>query len=40
MKTFAYAILASTAVAISADTLEYVNYTARHNKVYDDVNEF
>ena len=42
MKTFALAALASAsaAAAISADTLGYVQYTARYNKVYGEINEF
>ena len=40
MKSYAFAVLASAAAAISADTLEFVNYAARYNKAYDVVNEF
>ena len=39
MKSFAFAALASAA-AINADELEFINYTARFNKVYEDVEEF
>ena len=40
MRSFAFAALASSAVAISGVKLEFINYLARFNKVYDDVEEF
>ena len=42
MKSFAFAALSTAAAsaAISADKLEFINYTAKFNKVYDDVEEF
>ena len=40
MQSFAFAALASAAAAISADELEFANYAARFNKVYDDIEEF
>ena len=40
MKTVAFAALVSATAAISADKLEFINYTARFNKVYEDVEEF
>ena len=40
MKSFAFAALASVAVALSNDELEFIDYAARFNKVYEDVEEF
>ena len=40
MKSFAFSALASVAVAISADEIEFIDYAARFNKVYEDVEEF
>ena len=40
MKSVAFAVLTSAAVAISADELEFSNFVARYNKVYEDVKEF
>ena len=40
MKHFAIAALASAAAAISADELEFLNYAARFNKVYEEIEEF
>ena len=40
MKSFAFAALASVAVALSGDELEFLSYAARFNKVYEDVVEF
>ena len=40
MKSFIFAVLASAAAAISADELEFMNYAARFNKVYEDIEEF
>ena len=40
MKSVAFATLASAAAAISADHLEFANYAARYNKVYEDIKEF
>ena len=40
MQSITFAVLASTATAISADELEFANYAARFNKVYEDINEF
>ena len=40
MKSFAFAALASAVAAIGADELEFINYTSRFNKVYEDVKEF
>ena len=39
MKSFTFAALTSAA-ALGADDLEFVNYIARYNKVYEDINEF
>ena len=40
MKSFAFAALTSTAIAISADELEFVNYAARFNKAYEEIEEY
>ena len=40
MQSFAIAALASAAVAISTDHIEFANYVARYNKVYEDIEEF
>ena len=40
MKSFAFAALASAAAAISEDELSFMNYAARFNKIYEDVEEF
>lgn len=40
MKSFAFAALASVAVALSGDELEFLSYAARFNKVYEDIEEF
>ena len=40
MKSYAFAALASAAAAISADELNFMNYAARHNKIYEKVEEF
>ena len=40
MQSIAFAILTSTAAAISADELQFANYVARFNKVYGDIEEF
>ena len=40
MKYFAIAALASAAAAISADELNFLNYAARYNKVYEEIEEF
>ena len=40
MKSFAFAALVSVAAAISADELSFMNYAARFNKIYEDVEEF
>ena len=40
MKSFAFAALASAATAISADELEFLNYAARFNKVYEQIEEY
>ena len=40
MKYFAIAALASVAAVISADELEFLNYVARYNKVYEEIEEF
>ena len=40
MKSFAFAALASAAAAISADELEFLNYAARFNKVYEEIEEY
>ena len=40
MKYFAIAALASFAAAISADELEFLNFAARFNKVYEEIEEY
>ena len=40
MKSLTFAVLTSAAAAISADELEFANYVARYNKVYEDIKEF
>ena len=40
MRFYALAALASAAAAISSNDVEFVNYAARFNKVYADVEEF
>ena len=40
MKSYAFAAVVSAAAAISADELEFANYAARFNKVYEDMKEF
>ena len=40
MQSFAFAALTSIAAAISADEVEFANYAARFNKVYQDIEEF
>ena len=41
MKSYAFTALTSAgAAAISARRLEFVNYAARYNKVYEDIQEF
>ena len=40
MKSYAFAAIASAAAAISADHLEFTNYAARFNKVYEDMKEY
>ena len=40
MKSFAFAALASATAAISADELEFLNYAARYNKVYEQIEEY
>ena len=40
MKSFAFAALATAAAALSADELEFIDYAARFNKVYEDMPEF
>ena len=40
MQFLTFAALISAAVAINADELEFLNYTARYNKVYEDIEEF
>ena len=40
MKYFAITALASAAAAIRADELEFLNYAARYNKVYAEIEEF
>ena len=40
MKSYAFAAVASAAAAISADELEFAQYAARFNKVYEDMKEF
>ena len=40
MKYFDIAALASAATAISADELNFLNYAARFNKIYEEIEEF
>ena len=40
MKSYAFAAVASAAAAISADELEFANYAARFNKVYEKIEEY
>ena len=40
MNSFTFAALASAVTAISGDELEFANYAARFNKVYEDIEEF
>ena len=40
MKSFAFAALASVTTAISADELEFLNYAARFNKAYEQIEEY
>ena len=40
MKYFAIAAIASAAAAISAEEHEFLNYAARYNKVYEEIEEF
>ena len=40
MQSIILAALASATAAISADELEFANYVARFNKVYEDIEEF
>ena len=40
MQSIVLAALVSATAAISADELEFVNYIARFNKVYEDIEEF
>ena len=40
MQSIVIAALASVTAAISADELEFANYAARFNKVYEDIEEF
>ena len=40
MKSIAFAALTSTAAAFSANELEFSNYAARFNKVYEDMAEY
>ena len=40
IKSLAIAALASATAAISADELEFLNYAARYNKVYEEIEEF
>ena len=40
MKSFAFAALASAATAISDRRLQFANYIARFNKVYEHIEEF
>ena len=40
MRSFAFTALASAAMAISTDKLEFAKYAARFNKVYENVEEF
>ena len=38
--SFAFASLVAAAAAISTDEIEFVNYAARFNKAYEDVDEY
>ena len=40
MQSITFATLTSVAAAISAEELEFSNYVARFNKVYEDIEEF
>ena len=40
MNSFTFAALASVAAAMSSDELEFLNYVARYNKVYEEIEEF
>ena len=40
MQSFALATLVTAAAAISADERNFMNYAAKFNKVYEDVEEF
>ena len=40
MYSFTIAALVSAAAAISADELNFLNYAARYNKVYEEIEEF
>ena len=40
MQSFAFAALVTATAAISANELNFLNYAAKFNKVYEDVEEF
>ena len=40
MQSITFAALVAAAAAISADELNFMNYAARYNKVYGDVEDF
>ena len=40
MKSYALAALVSVTAAIGVDELEFLNYAARYNKVYEEIEEF
>ena len=40
MKSYALTTLVSAVAAIGADQLEFVNYTARFNKAYEEMKEY
>ena len=40
MKSYAFAAVASATAAINTNELEFANYAARFNKVYEDVEEY
>ena len=40
MNSLAIAALAAGAAAITANELEFLNYVARYNKVYEEIEEF
>ena len=40
MKPFAFSALVAIAAAISTNDIDFVNYTARFNKDYEDVVEY